>query len=338
MLEFTEVLFQRWRLLLLSTFFLPGIMICILAPVVHAHSKNLLDIPESSYDNFSSIDYDGPNVVTGVLASIADNTNQAANNAQRNVVKGVVAFSSGVTNFDKTLLSGTQQGASFVAKSVAKTIILPTRAVGSAVNFVGHTTSKTFNFLTGVTNISSVIRPAENKVVPSITELRIEQAEIIKKGTKSVIVKPKSFARGGACDNGHGNGGYPAKWCNSPMDTIVTISGRTSRINRECTSYAYWYFTKIEGNEEFIVSGDAKYWAQNSNYPKHSKPAVGSIAVETGGTYGHVAIVHALPSQKFAGKKVPAGYLLVSEMNYDWNGHFRYSYSPVSKFTSYIYK
>jgi surface antigen len=64
---------------------------------------------------------------------------------------------------------------------------------------------------------------------------------------------------------------------------------------------------------------------------------VGAIAVETSGYYGHVAIVQALPGETYEGQAVPAGYVLVSEMNYDWKGHFRYSYSPLSKFSAYIY-
>jgi surface antigen len=121
------------------------------------------------------------------------------------------------------------------------------------------------------------------------------------------------------------------------MDTIATVSYTSDPINRECTSYAYWYFTSIEGHANFRAWGNAKYWATSSNYPTHAVPAVGAIAVETAGAYGHVAIVQALPGQKYAEQVVPAGYVLVSEMNYDWHGHFRYSYSPLSKFTAYIY-
>jgi surface antigen len=121
------------------------------------------------------------------------------------------------------------------------------------------------------------------------------------------------------------------------MDSLPTISYSADPINRECTSYAYWYFTAVEGHTGFRVSGNAKYWATSSNYPTHAAPADGAIAVETVGAYGHVAIVQALPGQEYAGRVVPAGYVLVSEMNYDWQGHFRYSYSPLSKFTAYIY-
>jgi surface antigen len=121
------------------------------------------------------------------------------------------------------------------------------------------------------------------------------------------------------------------------MDSIATVSYSSDPINRECTSYAFWYFTSVEGHAGFRATGDAKYWAATSNYPTHTAPTVGAIAVETAGAYGHVAIVQALAGQKYAGQRVPAGYVLVSEMNYDWNGHFRYSYSPLSKFSAYIY-
>ncbi len=127
------------------------------------------------------------------------------------------------------------------------------------------------------------------------------------------------------------------QWCNAYMDSVATVSYTSDRINRECTSYAYWYFTNVEGHTDFHATGNAKYWAASTNYSTGSLPVVGAIAVETAGAYGHVAIVQALPGQTYAGQVVPAGSVLVSEMNYDWNGHFRYSYSPISKFSSYIY-
>ena len=127
-------------------------------------------------------------------------------------------------------------------------------------------------------------------------------------------------------------------WCNAAMDSLATVSYSSDRINRECTSYAYWYFTRVEGHTDFRVWRDAKYWSTTSNYPTHTAPRVGAIAVETAGAYGHVAIVQALPGQKYAGERVPAGYVLVSEMNFDWNGHFRYSYSSLGKFSAYIYR
>lgn len=126
-------------------------------------------------------------------------------------------------------------------------------------------------------------------------------------------------------------------WCDAYMDTIATIPYSSDTINRECTSYAYWYFTQMEGFTDFRAYGNANQWASTSNYPVHSSPVRGAIAVETTGYYGHVAIVQALPGDTYWGGTVPGGYILVSEMNYDWNGHFRYSFSPLSKFSDYIY-
>jgi surface antigen len=153
-------------------------------------------------------------------------------------------------------------------------------------------------------------------------------------GTRNVTIPAKSGGSGGACDAGYGNGGYPLPWCNAVQDSVNTAGYFP---NRECTSYAYWYFTQIEGHTDFYVTGNANQWLRTSSYATHSSPQVGSLAVETAGTYGHVAVVQALPGQTYAGATVPTGYVLVSEMNYDYEGHFRYSYSPLTKFAGYIY-
>ncbi len=170
-----------------------------------------------------------------------------------------------------------------------------------------------------------------------ISALRRQQAALIQSGTRNVLIPAPSGGAGGACDVGYGNGGYPMPWCNASQDTVATIPYSSDRINRECTSYAYWYFSQMEGHTDLRVSGNANQWLATSNYPTHGSPAVGSLAVETTGAFGHVAVVQALSGQTYAGNTVPAGYILVSEMNYDYNGHFRYSYSPLSKFAGYIY-
>lgn len=190
----------------------------------------------------------------------------------------------------------------------------------------------------GATNdkLAAVIHPQNSKDVPVITPEQAHQVTLIQEDTVAVTpVKPTGS--GGLCDSGAGNGGYPMEWCDARMDSIATVFYSSDRINRECTSYAYWYFTTIGGHSDFHVSGNANRWARTSNYPTHTTPAVGAIVVETAGYYGHVAIVQALPGAVYDGKAVPEGYVLVSEMNYDWQGHFRYSYSPLSKFTAYIY-
>jgi len=203
----------------------------------------------------------------------------------------------------------------------------------------GHGIKYVFGAVGGATNnsLASVIQP-QNEIgdVPIITPEQAHQATLIQEDTLAVTPS-KPTGSGGACDNGAGNGGYPMEWCDARMDSIRTVSYSTDRINRECTSYAYWYFTTVEGYSDFHVTGNANRWARTSNYPTHATPTEGAIAVETTGAYGHVAIVQALPGQTYEGAVVPEGYVLVSEMNYDWQGHFRYSYSPLSKFSAYIY-
>lgn len=227
----------------------------------------------------------------------------------------------------KTVAMGTVNSAKFAGKTVA---------IGAS--FVLHVPGKVINTVSPSKIVSSTIRPADNMQVPTITQLHAQQAQIIQTGTEQVSITAASQGAGGACDIGEGNGGYPMSWCNAPMDSVPTINYSGDHINRECTSYAYWYFSTIEGHSDLSVHGNAKYWAATSNYPTHAAPAVGAIGVETAGVYGHVAIVQALPGQKYEGQTVPSGYVLVSEMNYDWNGHFRYSYSPLSKFSAYIYR
>lgn len=185
---------------------------------------------------------------------------------------------------------------------------------------------------------ASIIEPEKVATnAPVITPRQAQQALLIQQNTIAVILA-KQAGYGGACDSGNGNGGYPLRWCDARMDSVSTVWYTGDHINRECTSYAYWYFTTVEGHTDFHVTDNANRWAYTSNYPTHKMPAVGAIAVEDSGYYGHVAIVQALPGQTFDGKVVPTGDILVSEMNYDWQGHFRFSYSPLDKFSAFIYK
>ena len=168
-----------------------------------------------------------------------------------------------------------------------------------------------------------------------IAKLRADQAALNAVGAHAVTV-PASGGSGGACDSGNGNGGYPMIWCRPAQDSVRTSFGYSLN-NRECTSYAYWYFTSVLGHTDFRVSGNANRWLATSSYPTHGDPAVNSIGVKTAGTYGHVVIVRALEGQTYNGVTVPSGEVLVSEMNYDWNGHFRFALRDVDTFAGFIY-
>jgi hypothetical protein len=113
-------------------------------------------------------------------------------------------------------------------------------------------------------------------------------------------------------------------WCNAPQDSIPTIPYSSDPINRECTSFAYWYFTSVEGRS-LHVTGDAKDWAFTANRPVDQTPEVGSIGISTAGAFGHAMIILATPGQNYPGYgAVPSGYVLTMSMNYDYYGHFHY--------------
>lgn len=187
-----------------------------------------------------------------------------------------------------------------------------------------------------------------------IALLKSEQAAAYAAIARTVQVKPSSGG-GGLCDMGYGNGGYPSVLCNNYQDSITDAYNFP---NRECTSFAYWYFVDIEGHSTFQVNsqvnGNAGWWWETSNYAASTYPdvSVGAIGVEPssalsapvpslhGGYFGHVMIVLALPGTTYngslpftaaaAGTYVPQGYVLVMSMNEDENGHFMYSLWPAN--------
>jgi surface antigen len=171
-----------------------------------------------------------------------------------------------------------------------------------------------------------------------IRDLQLKQAALNQQGASKVTISGNE--RGGDCDSGSGNGGYVlasgtmGDVCNAPKDSILDWAGIQ---NRECTSYAYWYFKQVEGNKDFTASGDAKFWVETSNYPVHDWPKVGAIGVKTEGEWGHVTIVQAVGPSVFKGVTVPAGQVLTSEMNSEYTGKFSYNLRGVGTL-HYIYK
>lgn len=325
MLEFVNPILHRWHFNAITIAVIINLLlICMLAPLAEPRGANALAKIKSSNANQNVGDADSsPNIITDGFSVIGQRSEKAVKTAAVKFFGFGVSLTGGITYFDKSIGHGTEVTAGFMLN-----------AAGSAFAFAAYPFSHIHNFA----HLNSIITPEDHTPTPTITQLRAQQTAIIQQGTIDLsTASTANTASGGACDAGTGNGGYPISWCNSPMDTIQTVLYSPDLINRECTSYAYWYFTTIEGHTNFRVAGNAKYWAGTSNYPTYTSAAVGAIAVETAGAYGHVAIVQALPGQQYAGQQVPAGYVLVSEMNYDWNGHFRYSYSPLNKFSRYIY-
>lgn len=141
-----------------------------------------------------------------------------------------------------------------------------------------------------------------------ITALEAEQARINAASSRTVSGVAPSGGTGGACDIGHGNGGYPMAWCNAGLDAVTTSGGFPSR---ECTSFAYWYYTSVEG-KSLSVYGNAKDWIYTSSRPVTQTPHIGDVFINPLGSYGHVGIVTGFDG----------GYVQTMSMNDDWQGHF----------------
>ncbi|HUD10298.1 MAG TPA: CHAP domain-containing protein [Candidatus Saccharimonadales bacterium] len=162
-----------------------------------------------------------------------------------------------------------------------------------------------------------------------ISALEAQQVAINESGISS-ISPPAGGGVGGACgtpspwytgpSSSAPTGGYPQNWCNASQDSLTTYGGFP---NRECTSFAFWYFTTQEsGHTGFYVTGNANQWAFTANRPVDHTPADGAIAVDTSGPFGHVMIVVAIPGESYGGSTVPAGEIDTISMNDDYNGHF----------------
>lgn len=123
--------------------------------------------------------------------------------------------------------------------------------------------------------------------------------------------------------------GYPDSWANAVQDTVVDSWGM---YNRECVSYVAWRVDQAYHNMPYWgnIPADAKYWPSNARaagFRTGSSPKVGSAAVMTNGTYGHVAWVESVNSD---------GTITVSQ--YNWV-HGQYSEMTISSsaFDTYIY-
>lgn len=125
-----------------------------------------------------------------------------------------------------------------------------------------------------------------------------------------------------------GKGGYPGVWANAPQDSLVDNWGM---YNRECVSYAAWKVHQRYGNMPYWGGrGNANQWPGNaraSGIPTGSTPKVGSVAVMSGGYYGHVAWVEA----------VNGNTITVSQYNWGVAGEYSEMTVSASAFDTYIY-
>ena len=161
-----------------------------------------------------------------------------------------------------------------------------------------------------------------------IAQLQAQQAAAIAAASRRVSFSGTktgfgaSGGGGGACDNGQGNGGYPSTWCNAPQDSTSDSWGM---YNRECVSYAAWAASTRFGKSipYWGGRGNAKQWPDNARgagIPVDGNPRVGDVAIYMGGYYGHAMVV----------EQIKGSSVIVSSMNGDLAGHFRYDEWPTS--------
>lgn len=120
---------------------------------------------------------------------------------------------------------------------------------------------------------------------------------------------------GGAAGSGPAcGGGYPAVWCEVPMDSTVDSWGM---YNRECVSYTAFKVAQSGRHMPYWGGiGNANQWddnARNQGIPVDSNPRVGDVAVSNAGYYGHVMYVEAVYGD---------GTIGISQYNADWRGTY----------------
>lgn len=118
-------------------------------------------------------------------------------------------------------------------------------------------------------------------------------------------------------------GGYPAKWCNAPQDSLLDDWGM---YNRECVSYTAF---RVAASGRFMPGwgwssrGNANQWDDNaraSGIPVDGNPRAGDVAISNAGAYGHAMYVESVNAN---------GTINISQYNVNLDG--RYSTNTISK-------
>ena len=153
-----------------------------------------------------------------------------------------------------------------------------------------------------------------------INSLRAQQAA-------ANAARARSYG-GTIISSGSGGGGYPTYLASAPQDSVVDPWGM---YNRECVSYTAWKVHQAYGNMPYWGGyGNANQWPGNARaagIPTGNAPRVGSVAVMSGGYYGHVAWVEA----------VHGDTITVSQYNWGVRGEYSQMTISAGAFDTYIY-
>jgi surface antigen/peptidoglycan hydrolase CwlO-like protein len=90
-------------------------------------------------------------------------------------------------------------------------------------------------------------------------------------------------------------GGYPARWCEIPQDSVIDNWGM---YNRECVSYTAFRVAASGRNMPYWGGvGNANQWdddARAAGIPVDNTPTPGSVAISNAGAYGHAMYVESV--------------------------------------------
>ncbi len=124
-----------------------------------------------------------------------------------------------------------------------------------------------------------------------------------------------SAGSGAAC-----GGGYPARWCEIPQDSVIDDWGM---YNRECVSYTAF---RVAASGRYMPYwggyGNANQWddnARDAGIPVDGNPQAGDVAISNSGAYGHAMYVESVNGN---------GTINISQYNASLNG--RYSTNTIS--------
>lgn len=138
------------------------------------------------------------------------------------------------------------------------------------------------------------------------------------------IIANSRFNIGAPGTGANCGGGYPGKWCEIPLDSVIDNWGM---YNRECVSY-----TAFKVQQDYLAGrnsrpmpywggyGNANQWDDNARaagIPVDRNPTPGSIAISNTGTYGHSMYVEQVGTMN--GQMA----IYVSDYNQQWDGRYR---------------
>jgi surface antigen len=118
----------------------------------------------------------------------------------------------------------------------------------------------------------------------------------INKLRQQQIAANARFIGGGAAGTGPTcGGGYPAKWCNIPQDSVIDSWGM---YNRECVSYTAFRVAASGRNMPYWGGvGNANQWdddARAAGIPVDGNPRAGDVAISNSGAFGHAMYVESV--------------------------------------------